>query len=726
MQQQRIAAGDTGMLDSHPTAILPPPDRPSARGCAVRMENAMETRLITRLYVMLAVLLVTGQSVAMEQADSILVTATRLDPANSKARGYVTVISAQDIENSTARTLPDLLGREAGVLTRSLYGNDGARASVDIRGFGATAKQNTLILLDGRRLNDIDLAAIDYSAIPLESIERIEIIRNGGGVLYGDGAVGGTINIITRQPGRAGTRASIQTGAGNLDTRQLDASLSHNEGPFSVFLGTHGIRSDGYRDNNDLTETSINSDLRFTHDNGQAYVKFYWDDQDLDLPGVRRVDPATGLDQLQDDRKGTDTPHDYADQHGYSVTTGFSHYLVNGAEAVIDVGYRKKNQKAFFDDYNFGGAFANYVDSDLKTWSITPRFIIPHALFGAAAQTISGLDYYHSRYDSDRSLNKDTGNLPVHRIDIEQQTGSAYVDTTLSHWNGLHINLGGRLEWVRVEAQDQADTGAPGGGFASEAPDYDATNWVHMLEAGVEKQLTPDTDVYLKATRSARVATVDELFELDPTTFLQVFSDLHPQTGNGVDLGIEYRQESMTLHANGYYMRLKDEIHFDPNTFSNINLDPTKRYGLELSGRLEVHENVDLQADYTYMRAQFRNGPYAGNDVPLVPRNTGSAMAIWKYSAATDFIAAVNFTGEKYFDNDQANDFGKKIPSYETLDLQASHWYRGFRFVAKLNNVLDKKYYDYGVSSTLSPGVYNAYPLPERTFLVTVSRDFGA
>ncbi|MGD2056906.1 MAG: TonB-dependent receptor, partial [Gammaproteobacteria bacterium] len=314
---------------------------------------------------------------------------------------------------------------------------------------------------------------------------------------------------------------------------------------------------------------------------------------------------------------------------------------------------------------------------------------------------------------------------PVHRIDVKQQTGSAYADTTLSPGTGLHVNLGGRLEWVRIEARDRVDSDAPGGGFASEAPDYDETDWVHMLEAGVEKQLTPDTAVYLKATRSARVATVDELFELDPTTFLQVFSDLDPQIGNGVDLGIEYRKEAMTLHANGYYMRMKNEIHFDPDTFTNINLDPTKRYGLELSGRLALNENVDLQADYTYMRAQFRNGPYAGNEVPLVPRNTGSAMVIWKYSTTTDFIAAINFVGEKYFDNDQANDFGKKIPSYETLDLQASHWYRGFRFAAKLNNALDKKYYDYGVSSTFSPGVYNAYPLPERTFLITVSREIG-
>ena len=68
-----------------------------------------------------------------------------------------------------------MLGREAGVLSRSLYGNNASRASVDIRGFGAASTQNTLILVDGRRLNDVDLSAVDYSAIPLQAIERIEI-----------------------------------------------------------------------------------------------------------------------------------------------------------------------------------------------------------------------------------------------------------------------------------------------------------------------------------------------------------------------------------------------------------------------------------------------------------------------------------------------------------------------------------------------------------------------
>jgi iron complex outermembrane receptor protein len=686
----------------------------------------MHLRYRRLMPVILAGLIPATQTPAAGQPDTILVTATRLDTDAAKARGHVTVITAEDIRQSTARTLPELLGRKTGILTRSLYGNNAARANVDIRGFGAAATQNTLILLDGRRLNDVDLSAVDYSAIPLESIERIEILRNSGSVLYGDGASGGAINIITRQPGKTGTRGFAKGGIGNLETRTADAHVSHTDGLFSMFLGAHGVRSDGYRDNNDIRQRTLNSDLRLGAENHEAFVKLYWDDQDLDLPGVRRVDPATGLDELQDDRRGTATPNDYADQHGYGLTAGLTRYLDSGGETVVDFGFRKKNQKAFFDDYAFGGAFARYLDSDLRTWSSTPRMVIPHILAGIDMQTITGIDYYHSRYESDRALNPDTRNDPVHRLDVTQQTASLYLDTTLAPNPGRHFNLGVRLERVRIEAEDDVDTAAPGGGFASEAPDYDQSDWVYMLEAGAEQQISLNTAAYLKATRSARVATVDELFEPDPATFLQTFSQLDPQIGKGIDIGVRYAASRVSGQANLYYMRLEDEIHFDPDSFSNINLDPTQRYGIELSGQLTLSEQLELQAGYTYMRAEFRDGPFDGNDIPLVPRNTASAAATWARTPETAFTVAVNLVGERYFDNDQANDFGRKIPGYETLDLQASHRYRGVRIVARINNLLDKKFYDYGVSSTFTPGVYNAFPLPERTFLVTLSKEFGA
>ncbi len=165
----------------------------------------MTIRSVIVMQILLAGLCCGNAAANTLSSGNILVTATRINTGGLGARGHTTVITAEDIGKSTARTLPELLGREAGVVTRSLFGNNGTGATVDIRGFGAASSQNTLILLDGRRLNDVDFSSVDFSVIPLQSIERIEIMRNSGAVLYGDGAIGGTINIITRHPLESGT-----------------------------------------------------------------------------------------------------------------------------------------------------------------------------------------------------------------------------------------------------------------------------------------------------------------------------------------------------------------------------------------------------------------------------------------------------------------------------------------------------------------------------------------
>jgi iron complex outermembrane receptor protein len=134
-----------------------------------------------------------------------------------------TVITAEEIAHSPSNNLPDILGQVPGVQLTTLYGipANGAKTSVDLRGFGAFATANTLILINGRRLNDIDMAQVDLSTIPLNSIERIEITRgNSGAVLYGDNAVGGVINIVTKT-GVGGPPVAIrgEAGVGSFNTR---------------------------------------------------------------------------------------------------------------------------------------------------------------------------------------------------------------------------------------------------------------------------------------------------------------------------------------------------------------------------------------------------------------------------------------------------------------------------------------------------------------------------
>ncbi len=130
-----------------------------------------------------------------------------------------TVITADDITRSPAQTVQEIIAQVPGVQLTSLFGGvNGAQTTVDLRGFGATAVSNTLILINGRRVNDIDMQGVDLSTIPRDSIQRIEITKgNSGAVLYGDNAMGGVINIVTKT-GVTGPplAARIEVGAGIL------------------------------------------------------------------------------------------------------------------------------------------------------------------------------------------------------------------------------------------------------------------------------------------------------------------------------------------------------------------------------------------------------------------------------------------------------------------------------------------------------------------------------
>ena len=143
-------------------------------------------------------LMVAGIAMAETRKDvtlgEVVVTATRTEQRMQQVPANVTVIDEEDIKNSNAKNVVDVLCTEEGIVVRDLLGN-GKTSQVDLRGFGETAPANTLVLVDGRRINEIDLSGVDWMQIPLEQIERIEILRGTGSVLYGDNAVGGVINL---------------------------------------------------------------------------------------------------------------------------------------------------------------------------------------------------------------------------------------------------------------------------------------------------------------------------------------------------------------------------------------------------------------------------------------------------------------------------------------------------------------------------------------------------
>nr|MDQ6881757.1 TonB-dependent receptor plug domain-containing protein [Pseudomonadota bacterium] len=165
----------------------------------------------------------------------VVVTATRFpEPADSLPLG-VSIITAQEIEASGAATVNEALMRVLGVVGRQDFFG-GGEYNLDLRGFGATADSNQLVIVDGLRFSEADLGGTRLAGIPIESVERIEVLRGSGAVLYGEGATGGVI-VITTKAGAGKERrngASVYAGTGSFGLRDLRASATLGVGGFSL------------------------------------------------------------------------------------------------------------------------------------------------------------------------------------------------------------------------------------------------------------------------------------------------------------------------------------------------------------------------------------------------------------------------------------------------------------------------------------------------------------
>jgi iron complex outermembrane receptor protein len=645
-----------------------------------------------------------------------IVTGTIITGASS------TVITAQDIERSPGQTLQDVLAREPGIQVRSLFGGaNGASTSVDLRGFGATATSNTLVLVNGRRLNDIDLAGVDFSAIPKNSIERIEITRgNSGAVVYGDGAVGGVINIVTKDAVGMPPSARVQAGFGSFNTREGSLSANAASGTFSASVHANTIRSDGYRENNALRQQNAIGDFRWNDGRGtSAYFTIGGDDQRLGLPGGRRVTLTTS--ELATDRRGAATPFDFAEKQGVNATLGVSRMLWQGTELIVDGGVRTKQQQAAFFS-SFGPDFNSGFKANLTSLSLTPRLLSQHTLAGAPAKLIAGLDVYHSIYGSDRSLN--LGDPPIHRYDLTQTTAGLYFQETVGVRPDTDIAFGARVQRNAIDARDRWDPNAPGGAFAGpEGVPLDRSEMQYAWHVGVEHRLTRELAVFGRAARSFRVPNVDERVAMSPFGVPTTF-DLKTQTSHDVEAGIRAGAGPVTWQTSAYVMDLTNELQFSPATFTNTNLDPTRRYGLETIVSWRVSDSLRLKGGLAYTRAKFREGLFSGNDVPLVSPWTGSLAVSWDiYRKYLVLDAVARFFSNRRMDNDQAN-VQPFIPGKAVVDLRVGGEIDRLFWSASVQNVFNVLYFDYAIASAFTLGTYNAYPLPGRTYLLRAGMTF--
>jgi iron complex outermembrane receptor protein len=654
---------------------------------------------------------------AFAAEDAVVVTATRFPEKQLEHPVGVTVITREQIANSAVATLPELLSRYAGINTRNNSGSPDV--SIDLRGFGMSGDQNTLVLLDGQRLNDIELTTVSWSAIPLDAIERVEILRGGGAVLYGAGATGGTVNIITRSPIAGDKSAAVSTSYGSYSTNELRGTVNVAGTNTGLSLTANQYNSDNYRVNNRLEQGNLLGDLRWTGDRAGLVFKFGLDNQSLRLPGVRTAA------QLGTDPRGSATPNDYSARDGAQATLS-GRYAFDSAEFAVDLSYRDTKRIGFFDDYT-GAGFSTFTDTHAKVWTLTPRLKKPYRFLGRDNVLVFGMDADIWDYRGLRAARFEQLGAPQVDLAATQKDRAYYAQNHTALGADTKLTLGARVQQVEITANDRVNPAS----YASASRARSPRAW----EAALRHNFSPALALYGKLGASFRVASVDEIYsQFGGPVFDSIITPLEPQTSRDHEIGLEYKSSSGRIRASLYRMDLRNEIHFNAVTFSNMNLSPTRREGVELEGDRKLSERFDLFASYTHARAVFREGIYngfdanflpisvdlSGKNVPLVPRNSAKLGLTWRLADKTRLSGALAYVGRQYFDNDQSNTFPGQMASFVTADAKLSRVAGPWTFTLAGNNLTDKKYYTYAIRNGAGTS-FNAYPMAGRDFLLTAA-----
>jgi iron complex outermembrane receptor protein len=449
------------------------------------------------------------------------------------------------------------------------------------------------------------------------------------------------------------------------------------------------------------------------------------DQQDVRLPGARRIQPSIGLNEYVADPRGAQTPLDYASRDGARVGLTLGH-RIGEADLSMGIDYRSKDQRSYFDQ---SGSPLYRADA-LDVMSITPRARIPFQIGGALHRLTVGMDLNHWGYDSRRTTSPDTVTQPINRVRVTQNSAAFYVQDAVQFTEATNLTLGWRGERVRFSGTDVLDATAPGFAFNTGAPPASATQGQDAWEIGLRHAFNARWAAFARANRSYRLVNVDEIYEND-AFFNAQFQILRPQHAITNEVGVDWRRGPFNLRAALFRTDVTDEIHLDPFTagIGNTNLPPSRRQGLELNGAWQSTPVLRFTAGYAYTDARFvqgvlPGGPFAigtnlniaGKKVPLVPENKLNLGFSWDAAAGTRISGALAYVSSQFMDNDEPNTLGTRIPAYTVADLKATREFGGVRVGFAVNNLFDEKYFNYAVRSAFTADRFAVYPLPGRTF----------
>ena len=617
--------------------------------------------------------------------DTVVVSATRSEQSNTSIPGSITVINSADIERSGATSLDQVLRGQGGIQVRDLVG-DGTGFTVSMRGFGATAASNTLLLIDGRRLNNPDLAGPEFNSIHLKDIERIEIIQGSAGTLFGDQAVGGVINIITKTP--KGQHAYAKLTAASYDNNSLSAGISNkfNNG-FSYRLSAVTRGADNYRKINEVDYENLLGRVDYDFGAGNIFFEYQNINENAQRPGgLFDADFAI-------DRRAPRFLTDFGNTDTASARLGLSYALNDNWQIEAELTDRDTDVE--------GRLSGTGLTQSREVEEFTPRLIGSFDTAHGESLVTIGTDFI----DSDYSL------TAFGTTTNKQEVRNLYAQLVYPLTNKLTGTIGARTAHVENDLAD---------GFKF-TNGIDINDSQTVFEAGLTMQFTPEWRGFIRRDENFRFAKLDE-----HTQTLGGVVALDTQTGISYELGTEWRRGSNRAKATLFQLRLKNEIDYDPVNFANVNLDPTVRDGLILEASWQLMKKLTLAGQYSFIDAKFDEGSFKGNDIPFVAENTAHLSANYKIDSNWSLFGEVQYIGDRYAAGDLTNNF-EQLDGYTILNMNISYQRKNWTAGLRINNIADKKYSDFATTafnSAIFATDIAFYAAPERNFSLSVQYSY--
>ena len=634
-------------------------------------------------YLLLSILTITPV-ISPAALGPIIVTPSIIEQEREDSAIPITIIDEETIAQSGANNLAELLRGQAGLHISDLFG-DGNQVTVDLRGFGPTAFSNTLVLIDGRRLNNsTDSSAPDLSSIDLEDIQQIEILQGSGGVLYGNQAVGGVINIIRKKITQDKTLVSLKTGSFN--SSEISASINKLVGNTQLSVTASDTSSDNYRDHN---QTDIrNFSLRATHEyqSFDGFIELATSDDHILTPGA--------LLQSELDTSRTQSLSFYSGDF-FDTQTDVFRIGIDGeidSNQSLNIDYsRRINDREFIQTFRpFPSNFVSTQDRDSQT--LSGKYILKPENY-AVSSIVFGINIEQTDYELLSSIGPQ---------ELDQTINDIYV---LSNWDISSrsvVTAGVRYSDQQSEIFD---------GLVSDS----ISDSVSVFSLGFTQRIG-DLKLFARADQNFRYPTVEEHSNVvGPSVGLKT------QEGVSVELGAEIFTSNDRYRATIYSIDLDNEIAFDSSGFLNLNLDSTSRQGLILEASKQWSDKFLTSLSFTLLDAEITDGAFKGNALPLVPEKTLRLDGIYQFDRNVRMNLEIISVGEQIFGGDFSNQLGK-LDRYNVVNGNVSYMVNNWDLAFRINNLLNEEYSENGSQFTdfsafpIVSIFKSFFPAPERNF----------